>query len=339
MIRLAVLGAGRWGPNLLRTFVDDPRSEVRWVCDPDPARRRAVAARYPGLRVDADPTGPLADRAVDAVVVATPTSTHHRVVRDCLRAGKHVLAEKPLATTADACRELGELALSADRTLLVGHVFLYNPAVLWVADRIASGALGAIRYLTSVRANRGPVRDDVSVGWDLASQDLAIFRHWLGSPPAWASAVGGRWLRADREDCVFATLGYPDGVLAHLRVSWVEPRKTRLVTAVGDRRTIEYDDLDLSEPVREHVAPEPESGPGIEVRDTFGSFRAGIVRGAVEIPRIELGEPLRRECEHFLDCIEHGTAPRTGAAEALEIVRVLEALDRSLVAGGHPEPV
>lgn len=331
MIKIAVIGAGHWGPNLIRNFNNKQRSEVVWVADLDQNRLQVVGRRFPEISVTSDPLEVLSDKSVVGVVIATPTTTHHELVKAALERGKHVLVEKPLTQAVETSEELVELASKKDRTLLVGHVFLYNPAVQWVKGYLQEGDMGAVYYVSSLRTNLGPVRLDVNASWDLAAQDISIFNYWLDSAPVSVSAAGGNWINDGLEDAVFATLRYPSNVLAHLHVSWLNPRKVRDITVVAAEQMLTYDDMSLTEPIRvydKQVTHEPTRG----VVDSFASFRSSVREGVVTIPPIKLGEPLANECDHFLDCIEHGVSPQTGGAKSLEVVRALDAIDRSI---GH----
>lgn len=335
MTAIAVVGAGHWGPNLIRNFYDNARSRVAWVSDLDPARLEAVRCRYPGVGLTADASEAIADPAVDAVVVATPTRTHHRLVRAALVAGRHVFVEKPLAASRSEAEELADLAERAGRVLLVDHVFLYNPAVERAKAYLDAGELGRVHYVSSVRTNLGPVRVDVNAAWDLAAQDVAILDHWLGALPETAAASGGTWLNAGIEDTVFATLRYPGNVLAHLHCSWLHPRKTREIVIVGERRMLSYDDMNFGEPLRLYDKRIAEQRTQSAFVDTLEGFRSVVRDGDVLIPRVVMGEPLRTACEHFLDCIEANGRPRTDGRLGAEVVRVLEAVERSLRGGGR----
>jgi len=339
MIRVAVIGAGHWGPNLIRNFHDDARSEVLWVIDRDATRLAEVRARFAGVATSQDLADAIGDDRVDAVVVATPTITHYEIVKAALGAGKHVLVEKPIATAARHAEELCALAVQARRVLMVGHVFLYNTAVREVKRYLDAGELGHVYYVSLVRTNLGPIRMDVNAAWDLASHDIAIVNYWFDSEPERATAYGGAWLNAGIEDAVFATLRYPGGMLAHLHASWLHPRKARDVTVVGDRRMLTFDDLDHTEPLRIYDKQVTEARTAPAFIDTFASFRASVRDGDITIPRITPGEPLRAECHHFLECIAAGSEPLTGGREALAVVRVLEAMQRSLQHGGREEQV
>jgi len=339
VIGIAVIGAGHWGPNLIRNFHNHRTSEVVWVVDPDAGRLDQVRARFPDVRLDAAADSVMADGRVDAVVIATPTSTHHTLVKRALAAGKHVLVEKPITADSSQAEELCALAARMDRILMVGHVFVYNPGVQRVKQLLDAGDLGRVYYVTMVRTNLGPIRADVNAAWDLASHDVSIANYWLGTAPATASAVGGGWINPGVEDAVFATLRYPNDVLVNLHVSWLSPRKTREITLVGDRRMLTFDDMTLSEPVRLYDKQVMDVRTPAPYIDSFASFRASLREGDITIPKIALGEPLKAECDHFLECIAAGKPPLTGGREGLTVVHALEAIQRSVRAAGREEPV
>jgi predicted dehydrogenase len=339
MIRVAVIGAGHWGPNLIRNFHDRQRSEVAWVVDRDAARLEQVRGRFPGVRL-AEEAGPaLADPDVAAVVVATPTSTHFALVKQALEAGKHVLVEKPITTSVAEGQALCALAAKAGRVLMVGHVFVHNAAVRRVKEYLDAGELGRVYYVSMVRTNLGPIRMDVNAAWDLASHDVSIANHWLGAGPLTAAAVGGSFINPGIEDAVFATLRYPGGVLVNLHASWLSPRKAREITVVGDRKMLTFDDMDLNEPIRiwDKGVTDKRTLPSFV--DTFAGFRASVREGEIVIPKVAMGEPLRAECEHFLGCVERGTRPLGSGEDGVEVVRALEAIARSVAQQGREEEV
>jgi len=337
-LHVAVLGAGHWGPNLIRSFHTHEASEVAWVIDRDPARLALVRARYPDVRVASDAAAAIADPAVDAVVVATPTVTHYPLAAAALRAGKHTLVEKPIATSAAEAEELCRLAEAAGRVLMVGHVFLFNRAIQRVKSYLDAGRIGRLFYLSMTRTNLGPIRMDVDAGWDLAAHDVAIANYWLDAVPESAAAQGGSWINPGVEDAVFANLFYPGGVMANLHVSWLSPRKVRDITVVGETGMLTFDDMNLSEPLRLYDKQVTgERTPGFI--DTFASFRTSIREGDILIPKVAPSEPLRTECEHFLECIARGERPLADGWSGAAAVRVLAALDRSMANGGRREPV
>jgi len=339
VIGIAVIGAGHWGPNLIRNFHNHDRSEVRVVCELDGARLAQVAARFPDVEVTTEAQVALAHPGVDAVVIATPTSTHFALAAAALAAGRHVLVEKPLAARSEEGVALCDAAEAAGRVLMVGHVFLYNAGVQRVRRYLEANELGRLYYLSMTRTNLGPIRMDVDAAWDLAAHDISIANWWLDGPPRWASARGGTWINAGIEDAVFATLGYPDDVLVHLHVSWLNPRKTRDITIVGERRMLTFDDMNLAEPIRVYDKRVTEEVVTPSFIDTFASFRASVREGDITIPKVAMGEPLKTECDHFLDCVQFGKAPLTGGRDGLAVVDTLEAIERSVAAGGREEPL
>jgi predicted dehydrogenase len=338
-IRTAVIGAGHWGPNLIRNFDNPPASVVRLVVDRDGGRLQQVRARFPGVAVSQDAADAFGDPAIDAVVIATPTSSHYALVKAALEAGKHVLVEKPITTHGGEADELVALAARRGRVLVVGHVFIFNLAVQRVRAYIDAGDLGRIYYVSMVRTNLGPIRVDVNAAWDLMSHDISIVNYWLGAEPETASAVGGTWINAGREDAVFATLRYPGGVLVNVHASWLNPRKSRDVTVAGDKRMLTFDDMNIMEPLRIYDKRVSDQATVPEVVDTFASFRASIRDGDITIPKVSTGEPLRNECEHFLDCIRSGKPPLVGGTEGAAVVRALEAIDRSMRDHGREQAV
>ena len=267
------------------------------------------------------------DPNTDAVAVATPTSTHYGIVKAALNAGKHVLVEKPLTDRLDAAVELAALAETQNLKLMVGHVFLFNSAVTAAKAQIDAGDLGDIRYISMERTNLGPVRSDVNAAWDLASHDISVANYFLDSVPLVVSARGGAWLDPGFEDVIFATLTYPGEVLVHIVASWLNPLKRRFISVVGDRRMLTVDDMNITEPLRVY-------DKGVDtatiVTDTFAGYRAQVREGSVTIPSITAGEPLRNECDSFVRRVLGEDISVSDARAGVDVVRVLEALDRSI---------
>ena len=338
-VRIGVVGAGHWGPNLIRNFDNPPASIVATVVDRDRGRLDQVASRFPAVTVTDRFEAILDDKNINAVVIATPTSTHYALVKAALEAGKDVLVEKPITTRADQAVELTSLAERHGRILMVGHVFLFNQAVRRVHDYIGAGDLGRVYYVSMVRTNLGPIRMDVSASWDLVSHDVSIVNYWLGAEPETASAVGGNWINPGIEDAVFATLRYPSGALVNVHASWLNPRKARDITVAGDKRMLTFDDMNLLEPVRIYDKQVTDKTVKPTFVDSFASFRASVREGDITIPKISSGEPLKNECDHFLDCVRNRKRPLVGGPEAAAVVRALEAIDRSMRAGGQEQKV
>lgn len=338
MIRIAVIGAGRWGPNLIRNFHNGKTSVVTWVADLDERRLSSIESRYTDLSVTTDLNVALRDPEVDAVVIATPATTHYELTKAALDAKKHVLVEKPVATNSRHARELTERATLARRVLMVGHVFVYNSAVTRIKRIIDDGELGRVYYISMVRTNLGPIRMDVNAAWDLATHDVSVANYWLGGMPLTASAVGGAWINSGFEDAVFATLRYPSNVLVNLHASWLSPRKCRDMTVTADRKMLTFDDLNQTEPLRIYDKGVTDELMRPNIMDA-ASYRASVREGDILIPRVTVVEPLKAECDHFLDCVRENKAPHTGGLEGANVVRVLEAMERSVRNGGCEEKV
>ncbi|HET8933524.1 MAG TPA: Gfo/Idh/MocA family oxidoreductase [Polyangiales bacterium] len=333
MIRVAIVGAGRWGPNLVRNFHNGKTSVVSWVADLDEKRLQAIEGRYTDLSLTTDLNVAIRDPEVDAVVIATPASTHYELTKAVLDAKKHVLVEKPIATNSRHAHELTERAAHAKRVLMVGHVFVYNSAVTRIKRILDDGELGRTYYIAMVRTNLGPIRMDVNAAWDLATHDISIANYWLGGMPLTASAVGGTWINSGLEDAVFATLRYPSNVLVNLHASWLSPRKCRDVTVIADRKMLSFDDLNLAEPLRIYDKQVTDERMRPNIMDT-ASYRASVREGDIVIPRVSVAEPLKAECDHFIECIRDNKPPSTGGLEGGNVVRVLEAMERSVQNGG-----
>lgn len=333
MTGVGVIGAGRWGPHLIRNFDGHLSSQVLWVAEKDDRRRKAISERFPGTAVTADHNDLLSDQRVDAIVVATPTSTHASIVRDALEADKHVLVEKPIAYGLDESVSLCRLADERAKILMVGHVFLFNTAFRAAKGYIEKGDLGHVRYLSMVRTNLGPVRTDVNAAWDLASHDISIANYWLGSTPEKVTATGGSWLNKGVVDAIFATLTYPGDVLVHIEASWLHPRKRRLVVAVGEERMLTVDDMELNEPIRiyDKGVMDPDSN---DMTDTYAGFRNQIREGEVRIPHVTSGEPLRAECDEFIERVAGVGDDLSNGWDGARVVAALDAIDRSIANGG-----
>jgi predicted dehydrogenase len=339
MIGVAVFGAGDWGPNLIRNFHNKQTSEVVWIIDRDPTRLGEVHARFPDVQVGEHPEQALVDPSVHAVVVATPTSTHYALAKEALERGKHVLVEKPLTNDVKQGLELLEFAASQRLILMVGHVFLYNPAIRKVKEYLDASRLGKVYYVSMIRTNLGPIRLDVNAAWDLAAHDLSIANYWLDAEPLSVSAIGGAWINQGIEDAVFATLRYPQEVLVNLHASWLNARKARDITVVGENRMLNFDDMNLNEPLRIYDKEARDAGNQRTYVDSFASFRASVPRWNITVPKVQPREPLATQCAHFLECIRTGKQPLTGGREGIAVVRALEAMQRSIRAHGRDEQV
>jgi predicted dehydrogenase len=332
-VRVGAVGCGYWGPNVIRNLDAVPGFELCCVCDADPERLRPIAARYPAARSATRVEEILDDPAIEAVYLATPVSTHYALVKRALEQGKHVLVEKPLATRVDEAEELAEMAYARDLTLMVGHTFVFSPPVRKVKQLIDAGLIGPIYYVETTRVNLGLFQKDVSVLWDLGPHDLSILMYWLGEVPLQVSARGRSYLGEALEDVAFLTLEFPSGILAQLQISWLAPSKLRRTSIVGRQRMIVYDDLEPVEKVKvfdRGVDRQPAS---------FGEFQLTYRSGDILSPRLDTTEPLYIECAHFLECIETGLVPDTSPRSGVDVVRVIQAAERSLRLGGAPQAV
>jgi predicted dehydrogenase len=338
-IRVGIIGAGRWGPNLLRLFAGNPRSSVSVVAERDPERLRRLADRFPGVRTTQDAREAIVADDVDAVVVVTPTSTHEELVRAALEAGKHVLVEKPITNDSRSAEELTALAEHEGLVLCVGHTFLYNPAIRRVKEELEHGTLGRVFYVAMERTNLGPIRGDVNAAWDLAAHDVSIANFWLDAEPTSASAVGGAWVNPGVADAVFATLRYPGDVLVNIHTSWLHPRKARDIAVVGERRMLTVDDMDLTEPIRIYDKNVSDEVTSARFADSFAEFRSSVREGDIVIPKLNMGEPLSAEVDEFVGAVAEGRAPLTDGHVGIAVVRALEAISRSMDAGGAEQAV
>jgi len=326
-VRLAVIGCGQWGQNHLRVFSSLPGCEVALAVDVEAGRFAHLPRAYLPRRCEQDYLHALEDPVIDAVVVATPTSAHYEQTRAALLAGKHVLCEKPLCQSAHEAAELVSLARAATRTLMVGHVFLFNAGIVALKELIQRGELGTLQYLFAVRTNLGPIRSDVNAAYDLASHDISIFNWILEAEPESVHATGGVFLQAGVEDVVTLTLRYPRNVLGTIHVSWLDPRKVRQITVVGNRRMATWDDLQAATPLAIY-----DKGAGLQrPYETYGDFlKLSMWDGEVRLPKVEPCEPLKAQAEHFLESLRTGNLNRCDGVFALGVVKVLEAADQSL---------
>jgi predicted dehydrogenase len=328
-ISVGVVGLGYWGPNLARNFAALDGCELRWCCDADADKRQRLERSFPGTRFSADLADLLADPELDAVVVATDVPSHPRLATEVLRAGKHCFVEKPLAQSAAEAAAVVDEAAAADRILMVGHLLEYHPGVAKLKEIVDSGELGEVRYVYSNRLNLGKVREDENALWSLGAHDVSVLLHLFDEEPVEAIAHGESFVRDGVEDVVFCYLRFPSGRVAHMHLSWLDPHKERRFTVVGSDRMATFDDMALERKVTIY-----DKGVDPPVRN-YGEY---ITRsGDVTSPQISNEEPLRIECRHFVECIREGREPRSGPAGGLRAVRVLEALQRSLDAGGVPQ--
>jgi predicted dehydrogenase len=321
-VRIGVVGLGYWGPNLARNFDRLPDADLAWICDESEQARERWGAEFPRARVAADLDELLADSELDAVVVATPVSSHSELAVRVLQAGKHCFVEKPLGQSVDEAQDAVDTARAADRVLMVGHLLEYHPGVEKLKELADTGELGDIRYVYSNRLNLGQLRADENALWSLGAHDVSVVLRLAGEEPHECRAVGESYVRERVEDVVFCYLRFPSGLAAHLHLSWLDPHKERRLTVVGSQRMATFDDM-----AREGKVTVYDKG----FDEDFSSYGEYIARaGDVWTPRISNEEPLRIECRHFVERVRDGAAARSGPEVGLRVVRVLEALQQSL---------
>ena len=327
---VALIGYGYWGPNLLRNYMELPMVRVKWVCDVRPERLKLAQARYPSVQVTAEVDRVLADPEVEAVLIATPISSHYLFARAALEAGKHVFVEKPMTASVAQAHKLVELAEARGLTLMVGHTFVYSPPVRKVKEILESGELGDVYFVTTSRVNLGLHQKDVSVVWDLAPHDLSILYYWLGEAASRVAVNGRGCIDPAIPDVAFINLHFPSGVVAEVQASWLSPVKLRRTMVVGSRKMLVYDDTQSVEKVKVY-------DQGVELRDpkSFGEFNLSYRTGDIVAPKIDATEPLYLEADHFVECVRDGRCPITDGRGGLQVVASLEAAELSLRNGGR----
>ena len=330
MLNVAVVGAGYWGPNLIRNFRGLEDCAVKTVCDMNADRLMHLKRLYPEIGLTRDISEVLADTSIDAVAIATPIPVHYPFALASLRAGKHTFIEKPMASTSAQCQELVDEAARRSLTLMVGHTFIYTPTVRRIREIITSGELGEVMYISSRRLNLGLFQNHHNVVWDLAPHDLSIILYLLGEDPVSVNCQGMAHLKPGIEDVTSMSLLFPSGSFALVHNSWIDPKKIRETTIVGTRRMLVYDDIEQIEKIRIYDKCVERPTPS----DTFAEWQFSYHYGGMQAPYIKQTEPLGVECQHFLDCIRSGTPPDTDGREGLRVVRILEAATQSLKSGG-----
>jgi predicted dehydrogenase len=331
-VKLAIVGLGYWGPNLVRCAVELEGAEVKAICDMDHAQLAKLARRYPGIGGTNDLNRLLEDPEINGVLIATPVTTHYELAKRCLLAGKHVMIEKPLANTAEECEELIALAEERELVLMPGHTFLYSPPVVKVKQLIETQELGDLYFGTSTRVNLGIHQSDVSVVKDLAPHDFSILLYWFGKPE-FVRAIGRAAIVPGILDVVFIDVGFPGGCLMHLELSWLAPTKLRRTVLVGSEKMVVYEDTN-NEQVRIF-----DHGVDVMAPQTFGEHQLSYRSGDILSPRLEADEPLRLEVEDFAAAIRHGRQPKSNAHLGLQVVRLIEATERSLEYNSAPVAV
>jgi predicted dehydrogenase len=324
--KIGVVGCGYWGPNLIRNLRQTPNCELKLVCDTSQTRLNHMQRVHPGIATTTRFEDLLNGADLDAVVIATPVRFHYEMARACLSAGKHVFIEKPMARTESEAEELAAFAEHQGLVIMVGHTFLFSPAVRRMKEIIDSGDIGEVQYIAARRLNLGLFQKDINVAWDLAPHDISIILHLLDEQPVSVSCQGSSHVTRGIEDVTMMYLTFARNRCAFIHNSWLDPKKVRQMTVIGSRRMIVYDDTEPLEKLKIYDAR-------VEVPphyDTFAEFTYSYHYGDAYVPYIKQDEPLKLECQHFLECIRDRGTPITGGRHGLEVVRILEAAGESL---------
>jgi len=323
---VGVIGAGYWGPNIVRNLYEAPGAEAVAVADLSEERLEAIRKRFPAVRVTTQYRELLDDPSIDAICIVTPVRTHRKLAEEAFAAGKHVFVEKPLAQSVSDAEAIVRAGDRAGKTLMVGHTFVYNPAVEVVKGILDSNGIGDVHYLDSQRVNLGLHQFDTNVLWDLGPHDVSITLYWLDEEPEWVQCSGACFAQPDIEDVVFLMIGFPSGAIAHAHLSWLAPSKLRTMTVIGSQKMVIYDDNQSVEKVKIY----DQGVDKLEADELRRSYRAGDIYS----PRVPMTEALQVEMRHFIDCVRDGKKPRTDGEAGLTVVRVLELAMRSLRSGG-----
>lgn len=325
MLKVAVIGYGYWGPNLVRNFVENPNVDVLMVADAKEENLTRVSRRYPTIQTTTSADTIFENAEVDAVAIATPVHTHYDLALQALQSGKHVLVEKPMASSSEQAQHLIDEAKKRNLILMVDHTFVYTGAVRKIAELVKSGTLGEVLYYDSTRINLGLFQHDVNVIWDLAVHDLSIIEYVLNKEPRAVSATGISHVQGEPENIAYLTIYYDDNLLAHVNVNWLAPVKVRRTLIGGSKQMIVYDALEPIETIKIY-------DKGIDIKSTEDIYRTLISyrTGDMYSPKIEATEALQLETQHFIDCIENGTIPETDGLAGLRVVKILEAASKSI---------
>jgi len=331
MVRLGIIGCGYWGINLVRNFYAAEECIISATADTSEERRNHVKENFDDIKVISDYRSMLSDNTIDAVVIATPPGSHYSLSREALNAGKHVFVEKPLAMNSGHACELVKLAEEKNKILMVGHTVLYNDAIKDLKNIIDSGDIGDIYYIYSSRLNLGIVRPDVNVMWSLAPHDISIILYLLNKKPVKVAAKGLSYIQNHIEDVVYLNVTFENNINAQVHLSWLDPHKKRDITIVGSKKMLEYDDLS-EERIKifdKGIDRHNKSGRMAEY-ETFMEYSLIHRAGEVVIPKVNINEPLKQECRHFIECIIGNKEPLTSGRSAIDVVRILESAEKSL---------
>ncbi len=331
MLNIAIVGCGYWGPNIIRNFNALEECQVKTICDVDKGRLAHMKSLYPGVETTSDFDSVVDDAEIHAVAIATPVHLHFEMAKKCLEAGKHTLIEKPMAASVDECLKLKVVAEKNRLTLMVGYTFLYSQTVRRIKQIIQDRDLGKILYVSARRLNLGLFQNDINVTWDLAPHDIAIILYIMGLDPVSVNCQGKANVNKGIEDVTNMSIDFKSNFFATIKSSWLDPNKIREMTFVGTKRMLVYDDVEPNEKIKiydKRVEKPPHY-------DTFAEFQHSYHYGDMYSPYVKQDEPLKIECQHFLDCIKTGSSPLSGAEEGLRVVQILEASSESLKNGGN----
>jgi predicted dehydrogenase len=330
MLNIAVIGCGYWGPNLIRNFNSLSGCSIKIACDLDESRLAHMKSLYPDINITTEFERVIDNAEIDAIVIATPVRFHYELAKKSLQAGKHVFIEKPMASSAAECKELINLTESNGLTILIGHTFIFSPPVRKIKEIVNNDTLGEIQYISARRLNLGLFQTDINVTWDLAPHDISIILYVMGRPPLSVNCQGKAHVNPDIEDVTSLSLNFDNGSFATIQSSWLDPNKIREMTFVGSKGMLAYNDLEQNEKIKiydKHVEVPP-------FYDTFAEFHYSYHYGDMHAPYLRQYEPLKRECQHFLDCIDNGEKPESNGHEGLRVVQILEAASESLKRDG-----
>ncbi|MEM7828074.1 MAG: Gfo/Idh/MocA family oxidoreductase [Candidatus Aenigmatarchaeota archaeon] len=328
-MKLAIIGAGNWGQNLVRNFYELLGDDLVYVCDKDNRVLEWVKRTYPGVKTTDDYKKILKNNRIDSVVIATPSSTHYSFAKESLLCGKNVFVEKPVATRSSEAAELVELSEKRSLTLMVGHLMLYHPAVRMVKNLIDAGELGRVFYMYSRRLNLGVIRKNENALWNFAPHDVSVSLFLLNSFPERVWTIGKDYIQEGIEDIAFVVLEFPGNIISHIHVSWLDPHRRRELTVVGSKKMVVFNDVANVEKIRIY-------DKGVNYPISYQSYGDSLtIRiGDIYSPKVEMKEPLKEECRHFIECVKEGKRPLSDGNEALDVVRILEAAQESLKSHG-----
>ncbi|MEM7131343.1 MAG: Gfo/Idh/MocA family oxidoreductase [Chloroflexota bacterium] len=329
-LRIGAIGCGYWGPNLIRNFIEIPEADLVAISDLQQDQLDRITTRYPQIEVATQNYRDFYDLELDGVVIATPPHTHYKIAMECMEHGLHAQIEKPITLNSDDAEKLTKAFVEKGLVLMVGHTFEYNPAVRLLKKMIDQGELGEIHYIDAVRASLGLFQTRANVLWDLAPHDISILRHILGADPISVSATGSDCVQEGIEDVAYGRLNFPNKISAHIRTSWLDPLKTRRITVVGSKKMVIYDDVEPHDKIKIY----DKGVTAIRRTETFGEFHFAYHYGDVISPYIRFEEPLRLQCQHFLECIQDGKTPLTDGRNGTQVVKILEAMQHSMENNG-----